>query len=84
VADLGGADGRNLYAIALLPQFAGLVEWVLAEIARMSGMAMSSFTEHGRFVQELRQRAQALADAVDERPDTLADGIHQVGKEKAK
>lgn len=79
-ADLAGEDGRNLYVIALLPEFARLVTWGLDELGRLNAIHFDQNTEAGRFNVRLRSRLEVLRAAVDARPAIVTPGMHGMGK----
>lgn len=64
VLEIEGADGRNLYAIACLPQFAQLFKWIDDQY---SNLGVSGDDEYNRFVDELKTRVDWITACVNER-----------------
>ena len=73
VLDLEGADGRNLAAIACLPQMAGLFRWIRSEAGKLG---VSENDEYNAFVDELTDRIDWITACIDERPETMNVGLH--------
>ena len=77
-ADLRCEDGRNLFAIAAVPQFARLVEWALAEIEQLNPIHFDSANQSGRFMRELRNRCEWLSELITTRKDSIPEGDHRL------
>lgn len=61
---LDNQDGRNLFAVAALPQFARLVCWAMDELEQLNGIHFDSTSESGRFHRELRNRCKWLEQLI--------------------
>lgn len=70
---LDDQQGRNLFAVAALPQFARLVCWTICELDTLEGIHFDSAQEAGRFHRELRNRCKWLAELIDDRGRTMDD-----------
>jgi len=70
------ADGRNLYAVAALPQFARLVCWIENELEKLGGIHFAASSKEGRFHRELKNRCEWIKQLVDERERTMDNGTH--------
>lgn len=68
-----GSEGRNLYAVAALPQFARLVVWALDKLGELNGIHFDSTNDSGRFHRELYNRCRYLAELIGNRQRTLDD-----------
>lgn len=71
VLELDGADGRNLYAIACLPQFAELFRWIDAKYAELG---VSENAEYNSFVDDLKSRVDWIRDCIDDRDMEIGVG----------
>ena len=76
VFDMTASDGRNAVAVALLPQFAGLVCWAREQLEALNAIHFDSGSESGRFHQDLREWLDWIIGCVDQRDERLADGTH--------
>ena len=74
--DLEGADGRNLYAIACLPQFAELFRWIAT---RYEKLGVSRDNEFNQFVDELKDRVDWIRACIDDRTDEICEDSGPVG-----
>ena len=74
--DLEGADGRNLYAIACLPQFAELFRWITKQYAKLG---VSESDEYNKFVDELKDRVDWICATIDDRADEICEDSGPVG-----
>lgn len=74
VLDLEYASGRNLYAVACLPQLAGLLRWAKAGMESLNPIHFDEQTEHGRFMQELRQRIDWIETCINDRDSEIGGG----------
>lgn len=74
--DLSGEDGLMLYALAALPQLAGLVVWATEEIDKLNGIDFDGTNNAGRFHNELRRRLNWLTDLIDKRDSAVGEGTH--------
>jgi len=70
---LDDQQGRNLFAVAALPQFARLVTWAIRELDKLNGIHFDSATESGRFHRELRNRCEWIAQTINDRGRTMDD-----------
>lgn len=68
--DLDGADGRNLYAIACLPQFAELFRWITKQYAKLG---VSESDEYNKFVDDLKARVDWIRACIDDRTDEICE-----------
>lgn len=73
VLDMESADGRNLAAVACLPQMAQLFRWI---IQAYSDLGVSENDEYNAFVDELIDRVQWIRNCIDFRPDMMNVGQH--------
>jgi hypothetical protein len=71
--ELDGEDGRNLAAVACLPQLASLCRWISKEIAKLG---VSENDEYNVFVDELRNRVEWIRECIDEREPYMHPGEH--------
>lgn len=78
--DMEGADGRNLMAVACLPQIAELFRWIRTEY---ESLGVSESEEYSVFVDSLKDRIDWIAACVDERPETLNHGLHGLERFRA-
>lgn len=78
--DLEGADGRNLAAVACLPQFAELLCWIELEQAKLNSVHFDSQNEYGQFMLELRERTRWIAACINDRQETMGPGMHGFDK----
>jgi hypothetical protein len=74
--DLEGADGRNLAAVACLPQFAELFRWIGKGMSELNAVHFDSQHDYGRFMQELRARVDWITSCIDDRDETMNAGMH--------
>lgn len=61
---LDGDDGRNLYAVACLPQVASLFRWIECKYAELP---VSENGEYNAFVDELKDRVDWIRECIDDR-----------------
>lgn len=73
VLDLECADGRNLVAVACLPQIAKLFQWIDNEYAKLG---VSENEDYNNFVDALKDKVDWIRTCIDERPETLNAGQH--------
>lgn len=79
VLDLSGPDGRNLAAVACLPEIARLFHWINEQYVQLSDAEDSSYAQ---MVDELIDRIIKITRCIDQRPETLEVGFHSLGPEK--
>ena len=78
--ELDGADGRNLYAVACLPQFAELFRWIDSEYSKLG---VSESDEYNAFVDSLKDRVDWIRACIDERDMQIgATGAGSIGFER--
>jgi hypothetical protein len=80
-----GEDGRNLYAVAALPQFAALVTWAREELKRLDETYSDSAktltgeaAENRKFREALAERLAWLTKLVDERDPEMYEGDYSL------
>ena len=66
---LDGYDGRNLSAVACLPQFASLFRWIERKHPELG---VSENDEYNAFVDELLNRVHWIRECIDERDAEIA------------
>ena len=71
--ELDGDDGRNLAAVACLPQLAGLCRWIDSEVRKLG---VSVDDEYNQFVDALKDRVDWIKDCIDNRPPYMHAGQH--------
>lgn len=71
--DLEGADGRNLAAVACLPQIARLFRWIDTEYAKLG---ISENEQYNQFVDALKDKVCWIRACIDDRPETMTIGLH--------
>jgi hypothetical protein len=76
VLDLGGADGRNLVAVACLPQMVELLIWIKVHQNKLNPIHFDSQSENGRFMQGLQKRVDWILECVNDRDETMGAGEH--------
>jgi len=69
-------SGRNLYAVAMLPQFAGLVTWIDGELKRIMKQIGDELPD--AFLRELKDRIDWLIEAVDRRDESMSEGTYNL------
>lgn len=74
--ELDGDDGRNLFAVACLPQFADLCKWI---DARYGKLGVSENAEFNKFVDELKARVDWIREIIDTRTDEISEDSGPVG-----
>lgn len=84
VACMDNQDGRNMVAIACMPQFAELVTWAIAELYKLNPIHFDQQSDYGKFTTDLDRRLHWLRALVDERVETLAGGTHELGRDEGK
>lgn len=82
VLDLSGASGRNLYAVACLPQFAELLRWAKKEMGSLNAIHFDSASQYGRFMIELRERIAWIEACINDRDMEIGSGSGPVGFER--
>lgn len=71
--ELDGDDGRNLAAVACLPQLAELCRWI---DAKYKALGVSADDEFNQFVDELKGRVDWIRDCIDGREPQMHPGLH--------
>ena len=71
--DLEGADGRNLAAVACLPQFAQLFRWIDSQYDKLG---VSENAEYNTFADALKDKVDWIRSCIDDRPEILNVGQH--------
>lgn len=69
-------DGLNLFAIAMLPEVARLIEWVDNAAASLPDPRLDPTYAYAAFVKEVRRRVSWIKEGVDARAATINDGEH--------
>lgn len=82
VLELDGAEGRNLYAVACLPQLAGLLRWMKGGMASLNPVHFDGQHEYGRFMRELRDRIAWIEGCINDRQMEIGPGSGSIGFEK--
>lgn len=75
---INNIEGRNLYAIAAIPQMARLITWAMNEMCKLNPIHFDSQNESGRFMRELRNRMNWIRESIEKRDRTLDDGTHKL------
>lgn len=79
VLDLEGADGRNLFAVACLPQFAELVRWIRAERAKIDQPSPLPIEALMRFLRQLLERIDWIEQCINDRDMEIGAGSGPIG-----
>ncbi len=83
VLELDGCDGRNLFAVACLPQLADLMRWTKQAMQKLNSVHFDSQHECGQFMQELRERVAWVEDCINARDTEIGNtGGGSVGFER--